>query len=107
MLNPALAEQSGLLHLPEIQTAFIHTPPGIPCQYKITKDPGNGYGYDIYVNGKLFVHQPFVPGLSGVKGFSRKSDARKVAILVVKKINLGIMPPTIKREELDSLKIKY
>src|SRR5690349_19874008 len=49
----------------------------------------NGYGYDIYANDRLLVHQPSVPGISGTKGFRRKIDARKVAALVIKKISQG------------------
>jgi len=67
----------------------------------------NGYGYDIYANERLLVHQPSVPGISGTKGFGRKVDARKVAGLVIKKVSQGVMPPTVSQKELDSLKVKY
>jgi hypothetical protein len=66
-----------------------------------------GYGYNIYANERLLVHQPSVPGICGTKGFGRKVDARKVAELVIKKISQGLMPPTISQKELDSLQIKY
>lgn len=67
----------------------------------------NGYGYDVYANERLLVHQPSVPGICGTKGFVRKEDAGKVAGLVVKKISKGEMPPAVSQKELDSLKVKY
>jgi hypothetical protein len=38
-------------------------------------------------------------------GFKSKSDAKKVALLVMDKINKGIMPPTVTRDELKNLGI--
>lgn len=64
-----------------------------------------GWGYDVYVNGKMKVHQPHIPVLSGVNGFKSQRDAEKVGELVKKKIQKGQIPPTISRKELDSLKI--
>ena len=76
-------------------------------EYKITDAADNTFCYDIYINGRLLIHQPTKPGLPGKNGFIRKIDAEKVAKLVVKKIERGIMPPTVELKELDSLKIKY
>jgi hypothetical protein len=75
--------------------------------YRIISSAGNTYGYDIMVKGRLLVHQPTIPGMPGNKGFARKSNAEKVARLVMKKIQKGLMPPTIEKRELDSLKIKF
>ncbi|MEP7109700.1 MAG: DUF4907 domain-containing protein [Ferruginibacter sp.] len=75
--------------------------------YRIISSSGDTYGYDILVKGRLLVHQPTIPGMPGNKGFARKSDAEKTARLVIKKIQMGIMPPTIERRELDSLRIKF
>jgi hypothetical protein len=67
----------------------------------------NTVGYDIFVNQKLFIHQPSIPGIPGKSGFISKADAETVAKLVVKKIQSGIMPPTVDVTELDSLQIKH
>ena len=63
----------------------------------------NGWGYDIYVNGKIFIHQPMIPALQGIKEFETEVKARKVAEFVADKIRRNILPPTISLHELDSL----
>jgi hypothetical protein len=73
--------------------------------YRIIPSEDNTYGYEIFVKKKLLIHQPDIPGMTGNKGFTQKSDAEKVAKLVIQKLQKGIMPPTIGRKELDSLKI--
>ena len=65
-----------------------------------------GYGYDIYIDGKRYVHQPHVPAVAGNRGFTTETDARKTAEYVAYKIQHNIMPPSISVEELDSLGIK-
>lgn len=66
----------------------------------------NGYGYKIYIDGKLSINQPIVPALPGTAGFDSEADASKIAELAVSKIKKGIMPPTISLEELESNGIK-
>lgn len=65
----------------------------------------NGWGYDIYLDEKLVIHQPHIPAMAGRKGFKTKEQANSVAELAVLKIKNGIMPPTITLQELDSLGI--
>ncbi|MCY7421508.1 MAG: DUF4907 domain-containing protein [Chitinophagaceae bacterium] len=72
--------------------------------YQTIASEQNTFGYDILDHGKPLVHQPSVPGMPGNRGFANRKDAAKCAELVIKKINLNIMPPTITRHELDSLK---
>lgn len=64
----------------------------------------SGFGYDVYVSGVLFIHQPNVPSIPGHKGFSNRRKAKKTAKYIVKKIRNNIIPPTISQEELDSLR---
>ena len=66
-----------------------------------------GWGYDVFVNGKQYVHQPTIPSVPGLKAFATKEDAQKAAMLVQGKIQRGIMPPSVTPEELDSLGINY
>lgn len=63
----------------------------------------NGFGYDIYLNGKHYVHQPTIPAISGNQGFKTKEQAQRVAELVVHKIRNNILPPSVSIAELDSL----
>lgn len=69
---------------------------------------GGGWGYDIYLGDTLrLINQPFVPAVSGKKGFASQKEAEQVAQLVIKKLKKGITPPIITRDELDSLKVSY
>lgn len=82
---------------------FTHEP---DPSYQLISSRGNTYGYDIYLHGRVLIHQPSVPGLPGNNGFRRKKDAAKVAVLVIEKMRHHIFPPSVNREELDSLHIK-
>src|SRR6476659_149690 len=75
--------------------------------FQIISSESNTYGYDILVKNKILIHQPNIPGMPGNKGFAVKGDAEKVALLIIKKLQRGIMPPATSTKELDSLKIKY
>lgn len=71
--------------------------------WKIVSALNNTWGYDIYWNNKLTVHQLTIPALPGNQGFKTKEAAQKVAELVIKKIKKGEMPPTVVKEELKKL----
>jgi hypothetical protein len=76
-------------------------------RYKLIQQSGHTYGYDIISGGHILIHQVTIPGRPGNNGFLRKSDARKVAEFVVGKIRKGVLPPTVTRHEMDSLKVNY
>ena len=71
--------------------------------YKIIASAGKTWGYDIYNNNKLFVHQPTIPAMPGNEGFKTKSGAEKVAKKVIEKIGNGESPPTISIDEMKQL----
>jgi len=73
------------------------------CEIKIFKNDSLGFGYDIIVNGKPYVHQPNIPAVPGNRGFSTEESARKAANLVAFKIKNNIMPPSVSIKELDSI----
>lgn len=75
--------------------------------YKLLPASGNTYGYDIYLHGRVLIHQTTIPGIPGNKGFRRKKDAEKVAGLVLRKLQQHILPPAVSRAEMDSLHIKF
>jgi len=54
--------------------------------YTIIPSVNNTWGYDIYLQKRLFIHQPSVPGLPGNEGFNTRIDAKKAARLVIGKI---------------------
>lgn len=66
----------------------------------IIPSENNTFGYDIYVDSILLIHQISKPGIAGNEGFSTKEQAQQVANLVVKKIRNNEMPPTVTTEEL-------
>jgi hypothetical protein len=70
---------------------------------KIIPSVDKTFGYDIFLNEKLLVHQPHIPALPGNKGFSTKERAQKVAEFVVKKIRKNEMPPTVTMDNLNNL----
>ncbi|CAN5681206.1 hypothetical protein BH11BAC3_BH11BAC3_34740 [soil metagenome] len=91
---------------PPAAAAMPGNKPHQKLSYEIIPAAQSSFGYNIISGAKKLVHQPSVPGLPGNKGFTKKEDAEKCAQLVIKKINNNIMPPTVTRQELDSLKIK-
>lgn len=73
--------------------------------YTIIPSKNNTWGYDIYVNGKLRIHQLTIPAMPGNEGFASKKSAGKVAEKVIGKMKKGESLPTITIEELKALKV--
>ena len=71
--------------------------------YKIIRLSTSGFGYDIYQDGKMIVHQNSIPAVEGSKGFTTKEKAIKVAKLVIMKIRKGEMPPAVTKEEMKKI----
>ncbi len=63
----------------------------------------SGWGYDIYKNNKPFIHQPNIPSINKMTPFETEETARKTAQLVIKKLNNNEFPPSLSKEEVDSL----
>ena len=74
--------------------------------YNIIDATNSTFGYDVFVDGKLMIHQTSIPSLPGNDGFKTKDDAAKVAELVMYKIRKGEMPPTVTADEMKNLGIK-
>ncbi|HPB26572.1 MAG TPA: DUF4907 domain-containing protein [Bacteroidales bacterium] len=72
---------------------------------KIIDSEGNTFGYDIFIDGSLVIHQPNVPGQAGNKGFASIEKAEKVAGKVVEKIKNNQIPPVITMEELKKMDV--
>jgi hypothetical protein len=75
--------------------------------YRIIPARGNTYGYEILVKNKVLIRQLNIPGKPGTHGFKKKTDAERVAALVLIKLRQGIMPPTIYDTELKELQIEF
>jgi hypothetical protein len=73
--------------------------------YTIISAPNKTWGYDILMEKRLFIHQTSAPGLPGNEGFKTKTNAEKVAKLVIEKLKKGEMPPTVTIDEMKKLKV--
>lgn len=73
--------------------------------YSVISSPGSTFGYDIFADSKLLIHQPSIPGLSGNSGFQTKQSAEKMALFVIDKIKNGEMPPSVTEKEMKDLKV--
>jgi hypothetical protein len=52
----------------------------------------DGWGYDILVDGKLFIRQESVPVIGGSKAFDTKEQAEETARLIINKMERGKEP---------------
>ncbi|HEY5773045.1 MAG TPA: DUF4907 domain-containing protein [Chitinophagaceae bacterium] len=75
--------------------------------FNIVTSANHTYGYEVFIRNKIVISQLTIPCKSGIEGFINKLDAEKVARLVIKKLSQGIMPPTVNKQELTSLKIDF
>jgi len=69
----------------------------------IEHNGNRGWGYDIMVDGKIYIHQPNIPAIMGNNGFSSEEDAQEVGDFIIQKLKNNIIPPSVTPEELDSL----
>ena len=91
-------------HQKKIETSKI--PQYDSLTYKVFKVKG-GWGYDVIINGKVFIHQPFIPAVEGGFPFRTREDARKTAILVIEKLMTQHGMPRVTVGELKELGVLY
>jgi hypothetical protein len=84
-----------------VLAAVAYTSRGHSYKIDVYKS-GQGWGYDILVKNKLYIHQPFIPALEGQMPFSNKQSARKTGRLVIRKLKNHKIP-SVTREELKSI----
>ena len=70
--------------------------------YKVDK---MGWGYDIYENDTLVIHQTRIPAIAEKACFKTQADAKKTGNLVAHKLDRMVFPPAISVSELDSLNV--
>lgn len=73
------------------------------CEVRPLKT-SNGWGYEIYVDKKLYIKQEYIPAISGVHPFKSKDDAMKTGALVLDKLTHGRVP-ALTIDELRNLKV--
>lgn len=64
-----------------------------------------GWGYQITIDNRPFIHQDCIPAIPGYQPFRNKEDAMRVGSLVIYKIRHQLSP-AVTRRELDSLRIQ-
>jgi hypothetical protein len=65
---------------------------------------GNGWGYRVFINKKIFIQQDFIPAVSGKRSFPTKAAAESVAALVMQKMEQH-QKPFVTEEELEKMGI--
>ena len=73
--------------------------------YTLIPAANKTWGYDIYKEKHLFIHQATIPGLPGNEGFKTKAAADTIARVVIRKIKRGEIPPSVTIEEMKKLKV--
>jgi len=76
---------------------------GSSYRFEIIEAPEKTFGYDVYKNDAMFIHQPHIPGMPGVRGFDREDQAKKAAELMIDKMKNGVVPPTLSEEEIAAI----
>lgn len=68
-----------------------------------------GFGFELTMksSGNMKIRQPNIPAIQGNQPFITEEDARATALLMVSKLEKGIMPPAVTVEELDSIGVVY
>jgi len=74
---------------------------------QVFKTDDGGWGYDILINRKPYIHQTIIPSINGRFSFKTQEDARRTSAHVVTILlkNNGLPSTTFK--ELDSLGVLY
>lgn len=65
----------------------------------------SGWGYEISIDDKIYIHQSYIPAVSGTKSFSTPEDADKVAKYVATRLQKELKLPSLTYAELDSLNV--
>ena len=63
----------------------------IPLQFATYRTP-QGWGYDILVDRKVFIHQDFIPAVQGRMGFDSEVHAEMAARTIMNKMKKGEKP---------------
>lgn len=65
-----------------------------------------GYGYRIESRSRVYIDQPFIPGIEGSYPFRTAEEAMRTGTLVLEKLKEN-RNPSVSSQELDSLNICY
>ena len=66
----------------------------------------DGWGYEVLVDKKIYIHQDCIPAISSFKRFSSEAEALQIGQKVVEKIKQG-HKPSITEQDLIESHIRY
>jgi hypothetical protein len=78
--------------------AFIHTRKSDVLNIETFRVSG-GWGYNVLAGERIFIYQPFIPGIPGKKPFPDKKSALVAARMVKSKLKQGKIP-SLTREDI-------
>ncbi len=87
----------------EHQDPLAESAPKYEVKVFTVESPAVGFGYKILVDGVAKLSQNVIPSIPGSKAFSSPENAMKAAKFVIHKLENGEFPPSVNKEELDSL----
>jgi len=73
--------------------------------YKVTFLSEDNWGYQIFQKEKMIINQASIPSVQGIKGFDSEEKAERTAKYILNKVENGIFPPTVNKEELENLDV--
>ncbi len=73
--------------------------------YEIVLISEENWGYQLFQNGTMVINQTSIPSVQGIDGFDTKEKAERTAKHILNKLENGVFPPTVDKEELDSLNV--
>jgi hypothetical protein len=71
--------------------------------YEVTFLSENNWGYQIFQNGDMIINQTSIPSVQGIDGFDSQEKAERTAQFILNKVENGIFPPTVNKEDLEKL----
>ncbi len=73
--------------------------------HKVTFLSEGNWGYQLFDGSAMVINQTTIPSIQGTNGFDSREKAEKTAAFIVGKLERGIFPPTVNKQELDSLRV--
>lgn len=73
--------------------------------YEVVLISENNWGYQLFQKGTMIINQTSIPSVQGIDGFDSQEKADRTAKHIINKLENGIFPPTVNKEELDSLDV--
>ena len=67
---------------------------------------GNGWGYEVMVDKKVYIHQDCIPAIASFKPFNTEAEAALIGRRVIEKMKKGIKP-AMSVQEINEAGIHY